>query len=50
MIEATAKVDHSIIGAGAVVGSGATVREFSVIGPGARVAANAEVVGEQVAE
>ena len=50
VIEATAKVDHSIIGAGAVVGSGATVREFSVIGPGARVAANAEVVGEQVAE
>ena len=43
-----AVIDHSIVGAGASVGARASVREFSVIGPGATVPEGAEVVGAQV--
>lgn len=50
VIGAGACVDHSIVGAGATVGANANVREFSVIGPGAKVADGTEVVGQQVAE
>lgn len=49
LIGAHAVVDHSIVGAGATVGAGASVRELTVVGPGAAVADGAEVVGAQVA-
>lgn len=42
-----ARIDHSVVMAGAVIGSGATIRD-SIISTGARVAANAVVDGSIV--
>jgi NDP-sugar pyrophosphorylase family protein len=47
-IGAGATVDASIVGSGAAVGDGARVTACSIVGPGARVAAGAHLVGERV--
>lgn len=45
VVESGAFVHRSIVGAGAVVGAGARVEALSVVGPGARVAPGAVLVG-----
>jgi mannose-1-phosphate guanylyltransferase len=47
-IAAGAVVDHSIVGADATVGAGASITGYSVVGPGACVADGSVLVGQQV--
>lgn len=49
-IGANVVLDHTIVGAGAEIGDGAKLTEYTVVGPGVRVAAGAMFSGTQVNE